>query len=173
MFAIPASGAGVERLFNSARDICHYRRGSLKPTTIQDLMMYLCTTRLGLEEEQRILLSDGDSDGQRSETDNNVEMSDQEDFISDNEELDHEEDDLIPDCQVRVSEAQGVEQYPPSPIEQAEREETIEQSESNSDDDLPSPQSQHTGRSRIDSQRKRISTRVRIPSKRLKGYVAT
>jgi hypothetical protein len=50
--SIPATGAGVERLFNSARDICHYRRGSLNSTTIQDLMMYVCTTRFEVEEEQ-------------------------------------------------------------------------------------------------------------------------
>ena len=45
VLAIPASGAGVERLFNSARDICHYRRGQLEPETIKDLMMWMCATR--------------------------------------------------------------------------------------------------------------------------------
>ncbi|KAJ5368485.1 uncharacterized protein N7496_008245 [Penicillium cataractarum] len=34
IFTIPASGAGVERLFNSARDVCHYRRGRLNETAI-------------------------------------------------------------------------------------------------------------------------------------------
>jgi hypothetical protein len=48
----PASGSGVERLFNSARDICHYRRGSLKPQTIQDLMLFMCTARFDIESEQ-------------------------------------------------------------------------------------------------------------------------
>ncbi|KAJ5360381.1 hypothetical protein N7517_009572 [Penicillium concentricum] len=38
---VPATGAGVERLFNTARDICHYRRGRLSATTIQELMMFL------------------------------------------------------------------------------------------------------------------------------------
>jgi hypothetical protein len=52
VLSIPATGAGVERLFNSARDICHYHRGSLNSTTIQDLMMYVCTTRFEVEEEQ-------------------------------------------------------------------------------------------------------------------------
>lgn len=52
ILSIPATGAGVERLFNSARDICHYRRGSLKATTIQDLMMHMCTTRFDIEEGQ-------------------------------------------------------------------------------------------------------------------------
>lgn len=48
----PATGSGVERLFNSARDICHYRRGSLKPKTIKDLMMFMCTSKFDIESEQ-------------------------------------------------------------------------------------------------------------------------
>jgi hypothetical protein len=48
----PATGSGVERLFNSARDICHYRRGSLKPETIKDFMMFMCTSRFDIESEQ-------------------------------------------------------------------------------------------------------------------------
>jgi hypothetical protein len=59
VLTIPASGSGVERLFNSARDICHYRRGSLKPQTIQDLMMFMCTARFDVESEQ---LSDNEAD---------------------------------------------------------------------------------------------------------------
>lgn len=35
--AIPATGAGVERLFNTARDICYYCRGRMKSTTIEEL----------------------------------------------------------------------------------------------------------------------------------------
>jgi hypothetical protein len=67
-------------------------------------MMYLCTTRFELEEEQRILFSDSDSDGHLSEADEAVEMSDQEDLISDDEEGE-EEDGLIPDHQIGISEA--------------------------------------------------------------------
>lgn len=48
----PASGSGVERLFNSARDICHYRRGSLKSKTIKGLMLFMCTTKFDMESEQ-------------------------------------------------------------------------------------------------------------------------
>ncbi|KGO49341.1 hypothetical protein PEX2_052280 [Penicillium expansum] len=55
VLSIPATGAGVERLFNSARDICHYRRGSLNPTTIQDLMIFMCTSRLDFEDEHRAM----------------------------------------------------------------------------------------------------------------------
>ncbi|KAK9847933.1 hypothetical protein MYU51_017407 [Penicillium brevicompactum] len=52
VLSTPASGAGVERLFNSTRDICHFRRESLKPKTIQDLMMMMCTTRFDVESEK-------------------------------------------------------------------------------------------------------------------------
>jgi hypothetical protein len=52
ILSVPATGAGVERLFNSARDICHYRRGSLQSSTIQDLMLLMCGIRFDLEEEQ-------------------------------------------------------------------------------------------------------------------------
>ena len=52
VLSTPATGSGVERLFNSARDICHYRRGSLKPKTIRDLMMYMCTTQFDVESDQ-------------------------------------------------------------------------------------------------------------------------
>ncbi|CAG8388046.1 unnamed protein product, partial [Penicillium salamii] len=34
VFFILAKGVKIERLFNTARDICHYRRGSLNKTTI-------------------------------------------------------------------------------------------------------------------------------------------
>ncbi|KAJ5318460.1 HAT dimerization [Penicillium atrosanguineum] len=51
ILSIPATGAGVERLFNSARDVCHYRRGQLNPTTIQDIMMFRCKSRFDFETE--------------------------------------------------------------------------------------------------------------------------
>jgi hypothetical protein len=53
ILSVPATGAGVERLFNSARDVCHYRRGSLKPETIRDLMMFMCTSKFDLDECNR------------------------------------------------------------------------------------------------------------------------
>lgn len=44
--------AGVERLSNSARDIYHYNRGSLKPKSIEDHMMMMCTTRFDMVLEK-------------------------------------------------------------------------------------------------------------------------
>ncbi|EYE89960.1 uncharacterized protein EURHEDRAFT_435899, partial [Aspergillus ruber CBS 135680] len=58
ILSIPATGAGVERLFNSARDVCHYRRGSLSPGTIRDLMLFMCTSRFDLKEEQRAMINE-------------------------------------------------------------------------------------------------------------------
>lgn len=52
VLAIPATGSGVERLFNTARDICHYRRGRMKSETIEELMLYLCTSRFELEMQE-------------------------------------------------------------------------------------------------------------------------
>ncbi|CAG7952711.1 unnamed protein product [Penicillium salamii] len=48
VFAIPATGAGVERLFNTARNICHYRRGRIKSETVEELMLFLCISRFDL-----------------------------------------------------------------------------------------------------------------------------
>lgn len=51
VFSILATSVGIERLFSSARDIYHYRRGSLNTTTIQDLMMLRCTSKFDIESE--------------------------------------------------------------------------------------------------------------------------
>ena len=50
--SVPATSAGVERIFNYGRDLCHYRRGSLKVTTISNLMMYISTLRFKSELER-------------------------------------------------------------------------------------------------------------------------
>ena len=42
----------MERLFNSARDVCHYRRGRLNAKTIQDLMTFSCLTQFEVEEQK-------------------------------------------------------------------------------------------------------------------------
>lgn len=56
ILSFPATGAGVERLFNTARDVCHYRRGRMKSQTIEELMMFLCTSRFNIEEREAKLL---------------------------------------------------------------------------------------------------------------------
>ena len=48
---IPASGVGVENLFSTARDICHYRRSRLSPETIEAIMLQMCTDRFMIAYE--------------------------------------------------------------------------------------------------------------------------
>jgi hypothetical protein len=52
VLSVPATGAGVERLFNTAWDLCHYRRGRMKSETVEELMMFLCTIRFDLEQQE-------------------------------------------------------------------------------------------------------------------------
>ena len=52
ILSIPASGAGMERLFNCARDICHYRRGQLKPETVKGLILHICVTKFEVEQRE-------------------------------------------------------------------------------------------------------------------------
>ena len=49
--AMPASGVGVENLFSSARDICHYHRNRLIPETIEAIMYQMCTDRFKVNKE--------------------------------------------------------------------------------------------------------------------------
>jgi hypothetical protein len=88
--SIPATGAGVERMFNYARDICHYRRGSLKDSTIGSLMMYMCTSRFDSAEEFDRFTSEmaGNSSLEMQMT----EAFELESMISDHEEDEEDED---------------------------------------------------------------------------------
>jgi hypothetical protein len=100
VLSIPATGAGVERLFNTARDICHYRRGRLNATTIQELMMFLCASKFDMEEEQFTFLKDffsrDEIEASKEERDftlHQVEL----DPISDNEDEDQEGEEEVSD----------------------------------------------------------------------------
>lgn len=89
VLSIPATGAGVERLFNSARDVCHYRRGSLNASTIQELMMFMCATKFEVEEAQLAYLWEYLTQQEReaAEEEKDVQQTrDSIDPISDNEE---------------------------------------------------------------------------------------
>lgn len=52
LLSVPATGAEVERLFNSARYICHYRPGYLNESTMQYLMMFMCSEKFILDSQQ-------------------------------------------------------------------------------------------------------------------------
>lgn len=52
VLSIPATGAGVKRLFNIARDVCHYQRGRLKLETIEENTLFLYTSRFNLKNTE-------------------------------------------------------------------------------------------------------------------------
>ncbi|KAI9039816.1 hAT family dimerization domain-containing protein [Aspergillus affinis] len=52
ILSIPATGAGVERLFNTARNVYHYRRSRLKSETVKEIMLFLCVTRFDLKDTE-------------------------------------------------------------------------------------------------------------------------
>lgn len=99
--AIPAAGVGVERLFNSARDICTYRRHLLKPETVGQLMMATCANRFDAITQQRNLErkehaarqyggdEDSSDDGEEEEVDEDEEVHG---LISDDESLEEIQD---------------------------------------------------------------------------------
>jgi hypothetical protein len=51
ILAVPISGVGVERTFNMARDVCHYRRGQLGFSTIQKVMIIKHRRRAHLDPQ--------------------------------------------------------------------------------------------------------------------------
>ncbi|KAI2734874.1 hypothetical protein DTO013E5_9593 [Penicillium roqueforti] len=93
ILSIPASGAGVERLFNCARDICHYRRGQLKPSTIRGLMLHQFATNFDLRHEELGIIKEYLSQGEAAlldQTRRSLPQLEVLEPISDNEEEDQE-----------------------------------------------------------------------------------
>jgi hypothetical protein len=74
--AIPASGVGVERLFNQARDICTYRRHSLKPETVRLLVMLMCMDSFNLKEEYRLSTAANDLEDEWERVSENNDIDD-------------------------------------------------------------------------------------------------
>ena len=90
--AVPASGVGVENIFSTARDVCHYRRNRLAPETIEAIMIQMSADRFELKREYTVL-EDDDNDEQKDVgyEDLNVEL--EVNYISDEEDLGGFEDD--------------------------------------------------------------------------------
>ena len=64
ILSTPASGAGVERLFNCACDVCHYHWGQLKPDTIKGLMLHLFSSKFELEQSELKMIKEHLSSGE-------------------------------------------------------------------------------------------------------------
>ncbi|KAK4948515.1 hypothetical protein LTR66_014114 [Elasticomyces elasticus] len=176
LLSVPATGAGVERLFNSARDICHYRRGSLHEGTIQDLMMYMCSEKLTLEGQQLIRLEKPlESESQEALEEDEALKAIEEDAepISDNEEIEESEnlegnsepeETYQVECTVVETGRSSIHRHihEPEQEEESVEEDVVDYDEA---DLLPPPIMQLSDRSE-----KRSSGRVTMPSSRLRGY---
>jgi hypothetical protein len=150
IFSVPATGAGVERLFNSARDVCHYRRGSLNATTIQDLMMFRCISKFDLEKEDDLILDDPiltpeerQADDERREAQFPQHTLDP---ISDGEE---DNDDLLLDITQPIAETQSRPSMSKRPQRIASLQETEEADESDDEPDFPLPTTQQRTSGRV------------------------
>lgn len=172
LLSVPATGAGVERLFNSARDICHYRRGSLHEGTIQDLMMYMCSEKLTLEGQQLIRLEIPlESDSQEAVEEDEALRAIEEDAapISEDEEIEESEnlESIFEPEEPFQVESTLVETNRTSMHSQTPDLEQEEESMEDDESDLLPPQiTQLSG----DRGQKRSSGRVTMPSSRLRGY---
>lgn len=155
MLSIPTTSAGVERLFNTARDVCHYRRGSLNATTIQELMLYRCATQFEVEEDgiafRMEYLSKGEIEADHKEKDTQ-QLEGTVDPISDDEESNA--DDTQEDC--FLVQAQSATQGPSKRAPRKRRKsvasepDTEGHRDSNEEEDIPLPETQQrvSGRSR-------------------------
>lgn len=172
LLSVPATGAGVERLFNSARDICHYRRGSLHETTIQDLMMYMCSEKFTLEGQQLTRMEKPmESESQEALEEDEALKANAEDAapISDDEEVEESEEfegniqsEAIYQVEGMLAETDRPSMHSQTYDVEGEEEEVDEDDEA---DLLPPPITQLG-----DSSQKRSSGRVTMPSSRLQGY---
>jgi len=170
VLSIPATGAGVERLFNSARDVCHYRRGSLKSSTIQELMMFMCTEKFDIEEKQLAFLREyrtGEEKKMDAEEEHSLDQDGLEP-ISDNEE-DTRAPSQRPDSQLASNKRQRRATHPCSRKQHEETQNiTIESDQdenhdnTDDDDDVPLPNQHNT--------QQRTSGRARKIPKSFEGY---
>lgn len=149
ILATPASGAGVERLFNCARDICHYRRGQLKPETIRSLMLHLFASKFELQHTELEMIKEYLSSGEAAILDqtwkptpslNDIEP------ISDNEEEGYQTEDVSDDSDNNLGDNHTVEQASPILVTtqgkqpRRKRPHSAVEPQDNSDNDLPLPE---------------------------------
>lgn len=168
LLSVPATGAGVERLFNSARDICHYRRGSLNETTVQDLIMYMCSEKFTLKSQQPSVLdhrrAEGEDQERLKENEANRETEDENEPISDVDESDLVEDTdtspIVQDDSTASQELPSLDRLQDAVMT------AIDAEEDNGNEDLLPPPI-----TRLDERpQKRSSERMTVPSSRLQGY---
>jgi hypothetical protein len=165
---VPATGAGVEWLFNSARDICHYRRGSLNEKTIQDLMMYMCSQKFTLDNQQLSRLEKLPPEG-------DIQASHEEEYA-----LKVTEDEFDPISDFEEDEETNVDENSVQGMDTDEEVETeVEVSRADRPPTCVSEELDENGEMSLlpppivqlrDRSQKRSSGRATMPSSRLQGY---
>ncbi|KAJ5378258.1 uncharacterized protein N7496_005667 [Penicillium cataractarum] len=146
-----ASGSGVERLFNSARDICHYRRGSLKPQTIKELMLFMCIIKFDLALVDKYL-STQEKQAKKEQKDAQK-KEEQFDPISDNEEDLSTTEDSAETIQLPSARALGKRRATPDQLFELD----------DDDDEVPLPDNSHLEEGRTTQRRSsgRVPKRLR------------
>jgi hypothetical protein len=169
--SIPATGAGVERLFNSARDVCHYRRGSLNPETVRDIMLYMCTTRFDIKEEQRLILQEYLLDHEIAASAEALDVQTHAfEAISDNE----EDVEMRLDTPAAISITQATPDAPPlSAVAAGKRPAVTSDDEDSNTDEFADPdENRASPLPNFPDTQHRISGRIRKKSRLLDGYIA-
>lgn len=90
--AVPTSGVGVENLFSTARDVCHYRRNRLAPETIEAIMIQMSTDQFELKHDYEFF-DDDNKKQEVTELEEDPDAALNVDYISDEEDLGGLEDD--------------------------------------------------------------------------------
>ena len=119
---IATNGVSVERLFNSSRDICHYRRSRLHPDTIEAAMLQMCTDRFTINEKYQDILDEVDPDSisyiPKEKDYDTVEtpfyISDQEDIDNIDSDLDRDpEEESLPETMYTTRTVKGTQSLRP------------------------------------------------------------
>ncbi|OJJ98579.1 hypothetical protein ASPACDRAFT_62071 [Aspergillus aculeatus ATCC 16872] len=92
--SVATNGVSVERLLNSSRDICHYRRSRLHPDTIKAVMLQIYTDRFTISKKYQDILNNLNPDSiiftpKKQEEDEVITTF----YISENKDIDDLEDD--------------------------------------------------------------------------------
>ncbi|KAJ5849214.1 hypothetical protein N7534_007903 [Penicillium rubens] len=172
--ATPASGAGVKRLFNCARDVCHYRRGQLKPETIRSLMLHLFASKFELQQTELEMIKEYLSSGEAAILDqtwkptpslNDIEP------ISENEEDGNHAEDGSDDSENDLGDNHIVEHATPTPVTtqgkqpRHKRPHSAVEPQDDGDNDLPLPEMPTEG-----STQGRSGRRIRKKPKQPDGF---
>jgi hypothetical protein len=149
--AIPAAGAGVERIFNISRDFVSYRRHNLKGPTVRLLMLIMAIDKFNLRESYKsIQMCEEWESPNPDEDDDQDELAGEANYISDDDEEEPQD---------TTNDGDGA-----SMDEQAE---SVQESEEDSDNDYDRSTEEENSTDNDDDSDNDETTR---PTKRMKSH---